>query len=161
MVASGALAHAKGVLLVLLRRARRDHVRVALICFGGERADIRFGPALPSGWNERWIEPIGGGGGTPLQLGLMAVERMAATRTAAAGRSGAAGWRRGDMSSGQRIDLCLLSDGRTPERPLRPAGIAECLVIDFETNRIALNGCAALANAWGASHVHAHDVIGT
>lgn len=46
--------------------------------------------------------------------------------------------------------LVVLSDGRTAERPPAPKGFARIVLVDFETRRIALNGCAALAAQWGA-----------
>ena len=139
MVRDGGLAMAKGLLLQMLRRFRRDRAEVALICFGGGQAEVRFGPAVPGGWNEQWVEPIGGGGGTPLALGLAAGERLLGGTTSK--HPGTQGW------------LWLLSDGRTVERPPRPDHAAQTVVVDFEVARLALGGCRALANAWQAHYV--------
>jgi magnesium chelatase subunit ChlD-like protein len=99
MLAADKLARAKRVLLDLFDSAARKRHRVALVCFGGAGAQRRFGPAIPRWWNERWVQPIGGGGGTPLHQGLDEARRVLrdATRSAA----GAERW------------LWLLSDGRS------------------------------------------------
>ncbi|MGI4862197.1 MAG: magnesium chelatase [Janthinobacterium lividum] len=179
MVGSGALARAKGWLAEWSQPLRREGAHVALVCFGGGRAAVRFGPGpLPDrerhgrgvglgrepadareaahgqqsarggcqewddAWNAHWLEPIGGGGGTPLALGLATVARV---RTARMSRS---------LPGAVTHDtLMVLSDGRTAERPPAPVGFERILLVDFETRRIALNGCAELAARWGAECV--------
>ncbi|WP_409371923.1 vWA domain-containing protein, partial [Paraburkholderia sprentiae] len=69
MLAGQRLALAKGLLTTLFDRASAMRAEAALICFGGAGADVRFGPAVPRWWNERWLAPVGGGGGSPLASG--------------------------------------------------------------------------------------------
>ncbi len=111
MVASGALAHAKGLLMPWLRSLRRQDAEAVVIGFGGSGVQLRFGPAVPRGWNARWLAPIAGGGGTPLGRGVDAAQ--------AYGRRGEAGRR---ASSIGRVDFVLLTDGRSEEYPTRPEG---------------------------------------
>jgi len=111
MVASGALTHAKGLLMPWLRRLRRQDTEVVVIGFGGSGVQLRFGPAVPRGWNARWLAPIPGGGGTPLGRGVDAAE--------AYGRHGVAGSR---APANGRVDFVLLTDGRSDEQPARPPG---------------------------------------
>ncbi|MGI4984498.1 MAG: vWA domain-containing protein [Janthinobacterium lividum] len=179
MVGGGALARAKGCLAGWLRPLRRERAQVALVCFGGGRAEVRFGPGpLPDhrvrgrnaaprresghgsadshgrwptrngnrewdeAWHADWIEPIGGGGGTPLALGLAALVRLRAARES-----------RDAPDAATHDILVVLSDGRTAERPPAPTGFERIVLIDFETRRIALHGCAALAAQWSAEYM--------
>lgn len=144
MANDGGLARAKGLLLSCLRRIRRDHAQAVLVCFGGHHADIRFGPAIPTGWNESWIDPIGGGGGTPLTLGLDEAVRVA--------KQGSARFARGQKH------LILLTDGRTTERPSRPRGFDQVTIIDFEQGNLSLHRCAILAQSWGARCLPIMDI---
>jgi magnesium chelatase subunit ChlD-like protein len=98
---------------------------------------------LPRWWNERWIEPIGGGGGTPLRLGLDEAGRV--LRQAARATPGAGCW------------LWLLSDGRSAEQPVPPPA-DRLLVVDFEDGAIRLGRCAGLAKQWDAHYVRAEDL---
>lgn len=140
MLRQGGLAWAKGVLLTWLRQLRRDRAEAVLICFGGDRADRRFGPALPTGWNESWIEPIGGGGGTPLTLGLSKAASLMLTDTGS--------------RKGRRQCLVLLTDGRTVAQPPRPEGYDEIIIVDAERGPLALGRCVSLAEQWGAAYRH-------
>ena len=70
MLGGARLALAKGLLIALFDRVSAMRADAALICFGGAGADVRFGPAVPRWWNERWLDPIGGGGGTPFAAGV-------------------------------------------------------------------------------------------
>lgn len=137
MVARGGLAHAKAMLIPWLRQLRRESTEAVLFCFGGTRVDRRFGPAVPTGWNERWIAPIGGGGGTPLQLGLAAVQHAA------------------DASRDRPHRLFLLTDGRTSEQPARPTGFDEITVIDFDDRPFAAGRCRLLAQRWSVRCLNA------
>lgn len=132
MVANGGLALAKALLTPWLRQLRRESTEAVLYCFGGGRVDRRFGPAIPSGWNERWIAPIGGGGGTPLTLGLTTVQRAV------------------PAARDRPHRLFLLTDGRTTEQPIRPAGFETITVIDFNDRPLAAGRCALLAQRWSA-----------
>jgi magnesium chelatase subunit ChlD-like protein len=150
MIDQRALARAKGLLLVWLRAVRRQTEQAALICYGGAQADVRFGPAIPSGWNERWIDPIGGGGGTPLALGVQLASQLAV---------GQMGVRKRDTTlvDTQKI-LLVLTDGRTREAPPRPEGFRHIVIVDFESQIPALHRCALLAEQWGAQYLHVTDL---
>lgn len=140
MASRGALARAKGVLLSLLEQAYRRRDQVALICFGGTQAELRLSPRKAAAWNDDWIAPIRGGGGTPLRA---AVSRADDVLSAHAGK--AQGW------------LWLLTDGRTREVAARPPHAEQAWVIDFEEGPVRLHRAEALAAAWQAHHAHASD----
>ncbi|WP_150719494.1 VWA domain-containing protein [Pandoraea capi] len=149
----GSLAQAKGWLLDSFDRLARARSEVALIRFGGDRAEVLFGPAVPRWWNERWIEPIGGGGGTPLSAGVAAAARLLARAKRA----------KGAQASQLRV-LWLLTDGRTRDMPSKPPGVDRVVVVDCEQARIghvahiALGGCERLARAWAAECVRLDEI---
>lgn len=137
MRTSGALARAKGLLLGLMDEAYRRRERVALLCFAGGAVELRLAPRRAAVWNEQWIAPITGGGGTPLALGVAAA---------------------GDLlrrHHGHR-NLWLLTDGRTREQPPPPASADTLQVVDFESARLPLARAAQLAGLWGAVYMR-HD----
>nr|WP_224045131.1 VWA domain-containing protein [Paraburkholderia unamae] len=146
MLARGQLALAKGLLIALFDRARAERVDVALIAFGGARAELRFGPAVPRWWNERWIEPIGGGGGTPLEAGIGRAAHLLET---AARRD-----------PGQARHLWLFSDGRTTQWPARPRHADHVTVIDCELGAVRVGRCEALAQAWSGECLDAQALPG-
>jgi magnesium chelatase subunit ChlD-like protein len=146
MLAHGQLALAKGLLIALFDRARGERVEVALICFGGARAELRFGPAVPRWWNERWLEPIGGGGGTPLEAGMA---RAAQVLEAAARRDPA-----------RERHLWLFSDGRTTQWPERPRLADRITVVDCEASVVRVGRCRALAQAWEGECIDAEVLVG-
>lgn len=133
------LARAKGLLIALFDRAYRERAEVALVCFGGGRAQVRRQPGAAHWFNERWIAPIGGGGGTPLALGLS----NAATVLARAARRRPA----------QHRWLWVLTDGRTNERPAAPTYADRVVVVDFEDALVRAGGAQALASSWRAQYV--------
>jgi magnesium chelatase subunit ChlD-like protein len=145
MLARGQLALAKGLLIALFDRARGERVEVALICFGGARAELRFGPAVPRWWSERWLEPIGGGGGTPLEAGM---SRAAQLLDGAARRDPA-----------RERHLWLFSDGRTTQWPVRPRHADHITVVDCETAAVRVGRCRALAQAWQGECLDAGALI--
>jgi magnesium chelatase subunit ChlD-like protein len=145
MLAQGRLALAKGLLVGLFHRAYRARHDVALICFGGDDAHVRFEGA-PRWWNEQWVQPIGGGGGTPLSLGI-----------AQAAHSVARSARR---KPAQQRWLWILSDGRSAEQPSRPQGIDHAVIVDFEADAVRLGRCGTLARAWDAVYCTAAELIG-
>ncbi|WP_322013711.1 vWA domain-containing protein [Paraburkholderia sp. J12] len=145
MLARGQLALAKGLLAALFDRARNDRVEVALIAFGGARAELRFGPAVPRWWNERWLAPIGAGGGTPLAAGVEAAARVLQSSA------------RRDLA--RHRHLWLLTDGRSTQWPARPRHADHVTVVDFETAAVRLGRCAALAQAWEAQCIDAHALL--
>ncbi|SAL58840.1 magnesium-chelatase subunit D/I family protein [Caballeronia peredens] len=141
MLAGERLARAKGLLVALFDRAYRERADIALVCFGGGRAEVRREPGAAHWWNERWVAPIGGGGGTPLTLGLAS----AATVLARAARRRPA----------QRRRLWLMTDGRTNERPQAPSVADDIVVVDFDEGAIRAGRCEQLARAWEAQYVSA------
>ncbi|WP_311223606.1 MULTISPECIES: VWA domain-containing protein [unclassified Acidovorax] len=141
MATSGALARAKGVLLALMAEAYRQRDDVALVCFAGARVELRLPPQKAGAWNDDWVTPIGGGGGTPLARGVDRAAQVL-SRAIGPGRHGQ-GW------------LWLLTDGRTREQPPRPAAAHTACIVDFESGRVALHRAAALAAQWQARYLSA------
>ncbi|KMZ12518.1 ChlD component of cobalt chelatase involved in B12 biosynthesis [Candidatus Burkholderia humilis] len=145
MLSGKRLARAKGMLVALFDRAYRERAEVALVCFAGDRAEVRRQPGAAHWWNERWIAPIGGGGGTPLALGLASasnvLERVA---------------RRKPM---QQRWLWLLTDGSTNEALHAPMATHRVIVVDFDAGFARVGRCEALAHAWHADYVRARDLL--
>jgi magnesium chelatase subunit ChlD-like protein len=139
MAAGGKLARAKGVLLALMDEAYQRRERVALLCFGGDAVELRVPPRRAGAWNDAWLAPIMGGGGTPLNLGVQQAAALLSKH-----------------NSAQRW-LWLLTDGRSTESPARPAGIDAISVLDFEPPRQALRRAEALAARWQARYVPAGE----
>ncbi|MFP3556025.1 VWA domain-containing protein [Paraburkholderia sp. SIMBA_049] len=147
MLSGQRLALAKGLLVALFDQARATRSEVALVCFGGVGADVRFGPAVPRWWNERWIAPVGGGGGTPFVLGI---ETASALLERAARKHPA-----------QQRCLWIFSDGRSSGSPIRPAAADHVLFVDFEHESGVRTGrCARLADAWGGECIRPHELFG-
>jgi magnesium chelatase subunit ChlD-like protein len=146
MLAQQRLALAKGLLIALFDRASAARHEAALICFGGAGADVRFGPAVPRWWNERWLRPVGGGGGTPLGAGI--------------GRAAQLLERRARLRPAQQRWLWILTDGRTRDEPTRPRAADEIVFVDFEREMIPLGRCAAIAGEWGARCFAPEELIG-
>ncbi|SDR28531.1 magnesium chelatase subunit ChlD-like protein [Paraburkholderia fungorum] len=146
MLAGQRLALAKGLLIALFDRASAARAEAALICFGGTGADVRFGPAVPRWWNERWLRPVGGGGGTPLASGV----RRAAQLLERSAR----------VKPAQQRWLWILTDGRTHDQPARPLDADVVVFVDFERGAIRLGRCEALADAWGARRCTPEELIG-
>lgn len=146
MLAGQRLALAKGLLIALFDRASAARAEAALVCFGGARADLRFGPAVPRWWNERWLRPVGGGGGTPLGSGVQKAAQLL-ERTAR-------------RKPAQQRWLWILTDGRSSDQPMRPLDADEVVFVDFEREAIRLGRCEALADAWGATRVTPEELIG-
>ncbi|HZZ11043.1 MAG TPA: VWA domain-containing protein [Paraburkholderia sp.] len=146
MLAGQRLASAKGLLVALFDRASATRSEVALVCFGGTGADLRFGPAVPRWWNERWLRPVGGGGGTPLATGVRRAAQLLA--------------RSACRKPAQQRWLWIFTDGRSSDQPVRPVEADEIVFVDFEQDTVRLGRCAALAGAWGATRVTPGDLIG-
>ena len=139
MLRQDRLARAKGLLLSLFNQAAHRRAQVALICFGGSQASLRFGPAVPRWWNERWLAPLGGGGGTPLGLGLASAAQQLA--------------RSARLAPAQQRWLWVLTDARSTEAPPRPQWADEMLLVDFDD--LGGGRGAELARLWGAQWVRA------
>ena len=146
MLAGQRLALAKGLLIALFDRASAARAEAALVCFGGTAADVRFGPAVPRWWNERWLRPVGGGGGTPLAAGVQRATRLLE--------------RSARRKPGQQRWLWILTDGRTRDRPARPLDVDQVVFVDFEREAIRLGRCEALADAWGARRFTPEELMG-
>ncbi|MBN3764986.1 VWA domain-containing protein [Burkholderia sp. Ac-20365] len=146
MLSGQRLALAKGLLVALFDQARMTRSEVALVCFGGVQADVHFGPAVPRWWNERWIEPVGGGGGTPLSLGIERANQLLAQ---AARR----------IRTRQRW-LWLLTDGRSSGLPSRPIATDHVVVVDFESGQVPLGRCRQIAHEWHAEYVTVDALLG-
>ncbi|KMY85894.1 ChlD component of cobalt chelatase involved in B12 biosynthesis [Candidatus Paraburkholderia calva] len=139
------LARAKGMLVALFDRAYRERAEIALVCFGGSRAEVRRQPGAAHWWNERWIAPIGGGGGTPLALGLSHASTVLA--------------RAALCKPAQRRWLWLLTDGCTNETPNAPHGAHRVVIVDFDAGFARAGRGEQLARAWKAEHVHADTLL--
>ncbi|CAB3704610.1 vWA domain-containing protein [Paraburkholderia rhynchosiae] len=146
MLAGQRLSLAKGLLIALFDRASAMRAEAALVCFGGAGADLRFGPAVPRWWNERWLGPVGGGGGTPFASGVrratQLLERSARRKPA------------------QQRWLWILTDGRTTDEATRPLNADEVVFVDFERGTVRLGRCERLAQAWGARRFTPEELIG-
>jgi magnesium chelatase subunit ChlD-like protein len=139
MLSGQRLALAKGLLVALFDQARVTRSEVALVCFGGTGAEVRFGPAVPRWWNERWIASIGGGGGTPFLPGIDKAGELL-ERAARKKRT-------------QQRWLWVLTDGRSSRLPSRPVVADHVVVVDFERERVRLGRCSHLARAWNGECV--------
>ncbi|MFM0175475.1 VWA domain-containing protein [Paraburkholderia sediminicola] len=146
MLAGQRLALAKGLLIALFDRASAARAEAALVCFGGAGADVRFGPAVPRWWNERWLRPVGGGGGTPLAAGVRRATQLLE--------------RCARRKPGQQRWLWILTDGRTHDMPVRPLDVDEVVFVDFEREAIRLGRCEVLADAWGARRFTPEELMG-
>ena len=144
MLRNEQLALAKGMLVACFDRAAAAGAEVALICFGGGRADLRFGPAIPRWWNERWVQPIGGGGGTSFSIGVAACAELLE------------GAKR--RNPGQERVLWVLGDGRSREQPLKPRAADRVVIVDCEGGNAPLGRWAQLAREWGADYLRSEDL---
>ncbi len=138
MLQDGRLALAKGVLTRWFAEAARARDPVCLVCHGGSGAYTAFAPAVPRGWNQRHIQPIGGGGGTPLQQGLARMQTLA--------QRGRVQW------PGRPVRLWLLTDGRCPQAA-RPDWADVLTVVDFGQRGFASSAARRLAERWQADYL--------
>lgn len=147
MLGGERLSKAKGLILACFDRAAIERAHTALICFGGGRADLRFGPAIPRWWNERWIEPIGGGGGTSLSIGIAAAAKLLEQAKR--------------RSPAQSRVLWVVGDGRTRDRPERPRAADRVVIVDCEQDgrgHTALGRWEQLARVWDADYLRSEDI---
>jgi len=143
MLSHERLALAKGLIVACFDQAARARMETALICFGGHGVARRFGPAVPRWWNARWLEPVDGGGGTPLADGISAAAQLLARDA-----------RRRPAPDQQRW-LWVLSDGRTRETPPKPAAADHVVFVDFDDAAVRIGQGKRLADAWGAQWITA------
>ncbi|CAH2924803.1 MAG: ChlD component of cobalt chelatase involved in B12 biosynthesis [uncultured Paraburkholderia sp.] len=146
MLSGARLALAKGLLIALFDRVSAMRADAALICLGGAGTDLRFGPAVPRWWNERWLDPIGGGGGTPFAAGVRCATQLLE--------------RNARRKPAQQRWLWILTDGRTADKAARPVHADEVVFVDFEDGTIRLGRCERMAHAWGARRFTPEELIG-
>ena len=147
MVQGGKLALAKGWLESKAQQLYRQRGLLCVVGFNGSEAKILRLPSRAIFANTPWIEPICGGGGTPITQALQLSETLLI--------------KHGRHSPDAIKHLYLLTDGRFTEQPLRPATATRCTIIDFENSRVALGGAAQLATQWDADYFPFHQVIET
>lgn len=138
MIRGEQLALAKGVLARLVERAYQARADVALVCFAARHAEVRLAPRRARSWNDDWIRPIAGGGGTPLALGAARADQLLATQAR--------------RRPAQQRWLWLLTDGRSAESPARPAWADHIVVVDVERRALPVGRCRQLAQAWEAEY---------
>lgn len=142
MLTDGRLARAGQLLLQMLRAAYQQRAEVAIVSFAGLRATTRLHPTVAYPPDSRtvrgWLRGIDAGGGTPFAHGM----ELADTLLAQARRS----------RPGQQRWLWVLTDGRSRERPAPPLHADECVVVDCESQRVALGRCLQLAREWKADY---------
>lgn len=147
MLQSQQLAAAKGMLMQLIQMAYDQQADIAIVGFAGAEARVFVGPtrARPptSIHAEGWLQPVRGGGGTPLTRGVATASRLLAQARQA--QSQQSNW------------LWLLTDGRTTESPARPPAADTIVVVDCERSRVRLLGCLALAGRWSAHYMNLND----
>ena len=134
------LARAKGLLMQLIQSAYQQRAEVAIVGFAGSRAHVHLPPTLArpltSTRVEQWLQPIRAAGATPLARGAAAAAHLLA--------------RAARVRPAQRRWLWLLTDGRSPESPVRPRPADIAVVIDCEQGRTRLSRCRSLAEGWRA-----------
>ncbi len=149
MLESGAFAQAKGLLLQWLRWAYLQRAPVALLCFGAGQVQWRLPPRRAPRCHAGLIEPLHGGGGTPLAQALHSAWALLAQRPEA------------------RPTLWVLSDFRSPDvlalaRQTAPPRVAHVLVDGEAAARAgqrAFGGAERLAQAWaGAVRMNLNEI---
>ena len=134
MLRASKLARAKGCLLALMQQAYRDREHVGVISFGGQGAYWLARPGKAQAFNDRWIAPLGGSGGTPLESGL---ELLAPAI----------------QKTDRLTHVWLLTDGRFAQLPEKPQGMDRCTIVDLELDELRLQRCQALAEHWQAHRI--------
>ncbi|MCD2514454.1 vWA domain-containing protein [Comamonas endophytica] len=135
------LALAKGCLLALTESFYRRREHLAVIGFSGTSAQLLQAPGKVAAFNADWIQPLRGGGATPVES-AMALAHQLLRRARAA-------------SSGRALSLWLLTDGRFAALPARPLLADSCHIVDFENEAVALQRCQRLALDWEAQWISA------
>lgn len=135
------LALAKGCLLALSESFYRRREHLAVIGFSGAQARLLKAPGKALAFNAGWIQPLRGGGATPVESAMQLAQQLLHRARAA--------------SSGQTLSLWLLTDGRFSALPARPLLADSCHIVDFETEAVALQRCRRLALDWDAQWISA------
>ncbi len=147
MLRGDKLTLAKGLLLAWSQQFYFHRQRFAVIGFSGSGARLLQPPRKAIAFNERWIAPISGGGGTPAASAVALVESLLARQRRGAARADLAVW--------------LLSDVRFTHLPPRPRYADQCTIVDFDTDPFALGRAQQLAHAWQADWVSVDSVVHT
>ncbi|WP_243632273.1 vWA domain-containing protein [Parazoarcus communis] len=145
MLRSRRLALAKGLLLEWAAERYRRREPFAVIGFGGKGARVLQAPRKAVAFNERWIAPIAGGGGSPADAAVALADQLLA--------------RRRRSKPDERFVVCLLSDVRFTALPPRPQQADHCTIIDFDEGPLALGRARQLARAWQADHRSAAELV--
>lgn len=135
------LALAKGCLLALTEDFYRRREHLAVIGFSGGSAQLLQAPGKTAAFNAGWIQPLRGGGATPVESAMELAQTLLR--------------RARNASPGQLLSLWLLTDGRFTALPARPALADSCHIVDFETDAVALQRCRRLAHEWDAQWISA------
>lgn len=144
MLRSQRLARAKGLLLAWSAMLYRQRESLAVIVFSGKAARMLQAPRKAVVFNERWIAPIAGGGGTPAASAVTLAEALLA--------------RHRRCTPGEHLAVWLLSDARFASMPPRPRHADQYAIIDFDEGPLALGRARQLARAWQADHVPASSL---
>jgi len=139
------LALAKGCLLALTQDIYRRREHLAVIGFSGHEARLLQAPGKAVAFNAGWIQPLRGGGATPVASAMQLAEAVLQRARRA--------------SSGQLLSLWLLTDGRFAALPARPKLADCCQIVDFENEAIALQRCQRLAREWDAQWIGAAQLL--
>nr|WP_158387320.1 VWA domain-containing protein [Comamonas testosteroni] len=131
MLKANKLARAKGYLLAIAEKAYRDREHIGVIGFGGKGAHWLQHPSKAQAFNDGWVDPVGGGGGTPLMAALDLLGPLLAR-------------------CNQKVRVWVLTDGRFEHLPEKPQYMDDCLIVDFESDALALQRGKVLARQWGA-----------
>lgn len=134
MLKASKLAQAKGYLLALSEHAYRQRDEIAVIGFSGQGAHWVQQPAKANALGAQWIAPLGAGGGTPLHAAMGLLEPLLNQQA----------------RQGSVVCTWLLTDGRFVQVPSRPAHLQQCVVVDFDSQYVAVGKCQQLAQHWGA-----------
>jgi magnesium chelatase subunit ChlD-like protein len=150
MLSGNRLAICKGALVKLLERAYQQRDHIALICFAGDKAELRIPPRPAASSYARdnalhWLQPIRAGGGTPLAQAVNLTNRLLKQ------------WR--EQNDTRQHSVWLISDGRSDELPARPANADLLQIVDCEQQRIRLGRCEDLARGWQCDYLTLDQVI--
>jgi magnesium chelatase subunit ChlD-like protein len=142
MLTGGGLARTGRLLLQMLRAAYQQRAEVALVSFAGLQATTHLRPTVAFPPDSRtvrgWLSGIDAGGGTPFAQGMDRANTLLAQAQ--------------QKWPEQQRWLWVLTDGRSRERPAPPLHVDECVVVDCESQRVALGRCRELAREWNAGY---------
>jgi magnesium chelatase subunit ChlD-like protein len=137
---NSALSQAKGLLAQVFDDAYRRRARLALLTASGATPRWQHQGLKASAALAPWLQALGAGGGTPLQLALEQAGQWLAQR------------RKRYPAEHQRV--LVLTDGRVKAMPDLQAFECESLLVDIETGPIRLGRARQLAQHLGADYRH-------